>query len=72
VRVSKDGRECIRCGHPSRRLLHKLNRMRSVFPLTLKSGAREIDTAAYSVTAFSEICQSLPSKIEMCSVFIGE
>ena len=28
-------------------------------------------TARYSVTAFSEICQSLPSKIEMCSVFIG-
>ncbi len=27
---------------------------------------------AYSETAFSEICQSLPSKIEMCSVFIGE
>ena len=26
----------------------------------------------YSDTAFSEICQSLPSKIEMCSVFIGE
>jgi hypothetical protein len=32
----------------------------------------EIGTAAYSVTGFSEICQSLPSKIEMCSVFIGE
>ena len=27
---------------------------------------------AYSLTAFSEICHSLPSKIEMCSVFIGE
>ncbi len=27
---------------------------------------------AYSDTAFSEICHSLPSKIEMCSVFIGE
>jgi hypothetical protein len=26
----------------------------------------------YSVTGFSEICQSLPSKIEMWSVFIGE
>ncbi len=26
----------------------------------------------YSVTAFSEICQSLPSKFEMWSVFIGE
>jgi hypothetical protein len=29
-------------------------------------------TDAYSETAFSEICQSLPSKTEMCSVFIGE
>jgi hypothetical protein len=28
--------------------------------------------AAYSVTGFSEICQALPSKIEMWSVFIGE
>ena len=27
---------------------------------------------AYSVTAFSEICQSLPSKAEIWSVFIGE
>jgi len=26
----------------------------------------------YAVTGFSEICQSLPSKIEMWSVFIGE
>jgi hypothetical protein len=26
----------------------------------------------YSVTGFSEICQSLLSKIEMWSVFIGE
>jgi hypothetical protein len=26
----------------------------------------------YSVTGFSEICQSLPSNVEMCSVFIGE
>lgn len=26
----------------------------------------------YSVTGLSEICQSLPSKIEMWSVFIGE
>jgi hypothetical protein len=33
---------------------------------------RNETTARYSVTAFSEICQSLPSKIEMCSVFIGE
>jgi hypothetical protein len=27
---------------------------------------------SHSVTGFSEICQALPSKIEMCSVFIGE
>src|SRR5258705_13086444 len=32
ARVSKDGRESVRCGHPSRRLLCKLLRMRSVFP----------------------------------------
>ncbi len=31
-----------------------------------------ITPSSYSVTAFSEICHSLPSKIEMCSVFIGE
>jgi len=31
ARVSKDGRESMRCIHPSRRLLRKLLRMRSVF-----------------------------------------
>jgi len=31
-RVSKDGGESMRCVHPSRRLLRKLLRMRSVFP----------------------------------------
>src|SRR6266849_1758920 len=31
ARVSKDGRESMRCVHPSRRLLRKLLRMRSVF-----------------------------------------
>src|SRR6202171_5959335 len=30
ARVSKDGRESLRCVHPSRRLLRKLLRMRSV------------------------------------------
>src|SRR5882672_1461194 len=30
ARVSKDGRESVRCVHPSRRLLRKLLRMRSV------------------------------------------
>src|SRR6266576_5313151 len=35
-----------------------------------KSGARE--KTRYSVTGLSEICQSLPSKVEMWSVFIGE
>jgi len=39
-------------------------------PSPRESGERE--KIPYSVTAFSEICQSLPSKIEMCSVFIGE
>ena len=39
-------------------------------PLPAKSGARET-MLHHSVTGFSEICQSLPSKIEMCSVFIG-
>ncbi len=34
------------------------------------SGERE--KTRYSVTGLSEICQSLPSKIEMWSVFIGE
>ena len=32
----------------------------------------EMERSPYSETAFSEICQSLPSKIEMWSVFIGE
>ncbi len=31
ARVSKDGRESMRCAHPSRRLLRKLLRMRTVF-----------------------------------------
>ena len=31
ARVSKDGRESMRCVHPSRRSLRKLLRMRSVF-----------------------------------------
>src|SRR3981189_2073985 len=31
ARVSKDGCESLRCVHPSRRLLRKLLRMRSVF-----------------------------------------
>jgi hypothetical protein len=31
ARVSKDGRESVRCAHPSRRLLRKLLRMRTVF-----------------------------------------
>src|SRR5882757_7284383 len=31
ARVSKDGRESLRCVHPSRRLLRKLLRMRSAF-----------------------------------------
>jgi len=34
ARVSMDGRESICCVHPSRRLLRKLLRMRSVFTLT--------------------------------------
>jgi hypothetical protein len=44
--------------------------------LNIKPGHDELKVlkrkTRYSVTAFSEICQSLPSKIEMWSVFIGE
>ena len=46
---------------------------------SLMAAARAVSTIepvrrgpTYSVTGFSEICQSLPSKIEMWSVFIGE
>ncbi len=42
--VSEDGRESVRCVHPSRRLLRKLLRMRSVFPGRL-CGARSAGSA---------------------------
>src|SRR3981189_1455126 len=38
ARVSKDGRESIRCVHPSRRLLRKLLKMRSVSPKARPGG----------------------------------
>src|SRR5260221_14446849 len=38
-RVSKDGRESLFCVHPSRRLLRKLLRMRSVSLAASKAGA---------------------------------
>jgi hypothetical protein len=38
ARVSKDGRESVRCVHPSRRLLRKLLRMRTVFFAGSKMG----------------------------------
>src|SRR5450432_9911 len=43
ARVSKDGREYMRCGYPSRRLLRKLLRMRSTF---LHNLVRRDDVAA--------------------------
>jgi len=55
ARVSKDGRESMRCVHPSRRLLRKLLRMRSVFFTTSNAG---IIRRALS---FGRIVQDLPS-----------
>jgi len=52
--VSKDGRESVPCAHPSRRLLRKLLRMRSVFSGRLWGAAswpsRRMSAATHGVS----------------------
>src|ERR1700687_5661125 len=58
ARVSKDGRESMRCVHPSRRLLRKLLRMRAENILTTSLAGGFCCHAVYRVTIHASIRRS--------------